>query len=140
MRKFFRHESCGMILFIVLVAALVAVPSAWTGGGVLRAAEVPVNVWTRVADAPGDALGREVPPGRGATWEYAPTTRKFYRYGGYTPRHSNAMDSFDPVSLQWERVVQEDENYPGDRPAGVTEARALVNAVLRDAAVSARGR
>jgi hypothetical protein len=93
----------------------------WAGAA-LSAAELPVNTWVRVADTPGDALGREVPPGRGANWAYVPATGKFYRYGGYTPRISNALDAFDPKTGAWQRLVADDENYPTNRPGGAVEA------------------
>ena len=71
----------------VLAVGLAAMP--------LLAAEpssIPANTWVRLADCPGDAVGREVPPGRAATWCCEPTGTVFLRYGGYTPRFSNAMD------------------------------------------------
>lgn len=76
------------------------------------------NTWTRIADAPGDALGRDVPPGRAATWVYVPVTGKFLRFGGYTPILSNALDEFDPSTKTWTRLFAIDENYPDDRPGG----------------------
>lgn len=76
------------------------------------------NTWTRIADSPGDALGRDVPPGRAATWVYVPATGKFLRFGGYTPMLSNALDEFDPVAKSWTRLFPLDENYPADRPGG----------------------
>lgn len=94
-----------LVLAYLLVAPLVA-------------AEVPPNTWQRIADCPGDADGREVPPGRGATWVYEPNLKVFLRYGGYTPRFSNALDAFDPATGKWTRLVAEDENYPADRPGG----------------------
>jgi len=80
--------------------------------------DIPANTWVRLADCPGDAEGREVPPGRGATWEYEPHAKLFLRYGGYTPRFSNALDAFDPATGKWTRLVGEDENYPDSRPGG----------------------
>jgi galactose oxidase-like protein len=80
--------------------------------------ELPANTWVRIADCPGDAEGREVPPGRAATWCYVPPLKAFVRYGGYTPRFSNAMDKFDPATKKWTRLLAEDENYPADRPGG----------------------
>jgi hypothetical protein len=93
------------------VAWIVAIAAA-------PAAEIPANTWVRVADCPGDAEGREVPPGRGSTWAYCPPLKAFLRYGGYTPRFSNALDKFDPASGKWTRLAAEDENYPEDRPGG----------------------
>lgn len=82
------------------------------------AGELPANTWVRLADCPGDAEGREIPPGRGATWVYCPPLKSFLRYGGFTPRFSNALDAFDPVSKKWMRLAAEDENYPETRPGG----------------------
>ena len=82
------------------------------------AADIPANTWVRIADCPGDAEGREVPPGRAATWCYEPGKKVFLRYGGYTPRFSNALDQFDPGTGKWKRLVAEDENYPDNRPGG----------------------
>ncbi|MHC4914304.1 MAG: Kelch repeat-containing protein [Planctomycetota bacterium] len=82
------------------------------------AAEIPANTWVRIAGCPGDAEGREVPPGRAATWCYVPPLKAFVRYGGYTPRFSNAMDMFDPATRKWTRLACEDENYPENRPGG----------------------
>lgn len=94
--------------------------------GILAAAacasEIPANTWVRLADCPGDAEGREVPPGRASTWAWCPPLQAFLRYGGYSPRFSNALDAFDPASKAWTRIVAEDENYPADRPAGACEA------------------
>jgi hypothetical protein len=87
----------------------------------LAAAELPVNTWVRLADCPGDAEGREVPPGRGSTWVYCPPLKSFLRYGGYTPRFSNALDQFDPATKKWTRLLAEDENYPTNRPGGACE-------------------
>lgn len=84
--------------------------------------ELPANTWVRIADCPGDEEGREVPPGRGSTWVYCPPLKGFLRYGGYTPRFSNAIDFFDPATKKWTRLFGEDENYPSDRPEGVCEA------------------
>lgn len=72
----------------------------------------------RLADCPGDAEGSEVPPGRGGTWAYEPNLNRFLRYGGYTPRFSNALDAFDPTTGKWTRLAGEDENYPAERPGG----------------------
>ncbi len=94
----------------------------WMLAAAACGAEIPANTWVRLADCPGDAEGREVPPGRASTWAYCPPLASFLRYGGYTPRFSNALDAFDPTSLKWTRLVAEDENYPADRPAGVCEA------------------
>lgn len=76
------------------------------------------NTWTRIADAPGDAVGRDVPPGRGSTWVFAPNIGKFLRYGGYTPGLSNVLDQFDPATKSWTRLTAWDETYPTDRPGG----------------------
>lgn len=76
------------------------------------------NTWTRIADCPGDAMGREVPPGRGATWVYDPNSQKFLRFGGYTPTYSNAVDEFDPATKTWKRLFAHDETYPDTRPGG----------------------
>lgn len=76
------------------------------------------NTWTRIADAPGDDIGRDVPPGRAASWVYVPVTGKFLRFGGYTPMLSNVLDEFDPVTKSWTRLFALDENYPADRPGG----------------------
>ncbi len=86
--------------------------------GVARGADIPANTWVRIADCPGDAEGREIPPGRAATWCYEPVKKVFLRYGGYTPRFSNALDQFDPATGKWKRLFAEDENYPDDRPGG----------------------
>ncbi|MGC4120234.1 MAG: hypothetical protein QM765_37760 [Myxococcales bacterium] len=80
--------------------------------------DLVANTWVRVADSPGDPEGREVPPGRASTWVYEPTRAVLLRYGGYTPRFSNAMDAFDPAALTWSRLFAEDENYPDTRPGG----------------------
>jgi len=87
-------------------------------GSLAAAGEIPANTWVRVADCPGDAEGREVPPGRASTWCYEPAGKVFLRYGGYTPRYSNALDKFDPAGGKWTRLAAEDENYPDDRPGG----------------------
>jgi hypothetical protein len=92
--------------------------AAALAGGVTVSGEIPANTWVRLADCPGDAEGREVPPGRAATWCYVPPLKAFVRYGGYTPRFSNAMDKFDPATKKWTRLAAEDENYPPDRPGG----------------------
>lgn len=84
----------------------------------LNAQEIPANTWVRVADCPGDEIGREVAPNRGATWAYCPPLKGFVRYGGYTPRFSNALDLFDPLTKKWTRIWGEDENYPETRPGG----------------------
>lgn len=80
--------------------------------------DIPANTWVRLGDCPGDAEGREVPPGRGSTWAYEPTSRRFFRYGGYTPRFSNALDTYDPATGRWARLFAEDEHYPATRPGG----------------------
>lgn len=80
--------------------------------------DIPANTWVRLADSPGDAEGREVPPGRASTWVWEPATRRLLRYGGYTPRFSNALDAFDPAGRTWQRLFAEDETYPDDRPGG----------------------
>lgn len=90
-------------------------------GTLAFAAELPANTWVRLADCPGDAEGREVPPGRASTWTYCPPIHAFLRYGGYTPRFSNAIDSFDPAAKKWTRLFAEDENYPINRPGGACE-------------------
>jgi hypothetical protein len=92
--------------------------ATWILAMATSAAEIPANTWVRVADCPGDAEGREVPPGRASTWTYCPPLKAFLRYGGYTPRYSNALDQFDPASGKWKRLAAEDENYPDDRPGG----------------------
>lgn len=79
---------------------------------------IAANTWVRVGDCPGDAEGREVPPGRASTWVYEPASKRFLRYGGYTPRFSNALDSYDPTTGTWERLFAEDETYPTTRPGG----------------------
>lgn len=84
--------------------------------------DLPANTWVRFADCPGDECWREIPPGRGSTWVYCPPLKGFLRYGGYTPRFSNAIDFFDPVTKKWTRLFGEDENYPSNRPGGVCEA------------------
>ncbi|PCJ57822.1 MAG: hypothetical protein COA79_15175 [Planctomycetota bacterium] len=84
--------------------------------------EPPVNTWVRIADSPGDALGREVPPGRGSSWVYSKSDQVFYRYGGFTPRYSNAIFSFNPKTKEWKEVMADDENYPLDRAHGVAGA------------------
>ncbi|MBL8025338.1 MAG: hypothetical protein JNL74_02945, partial [Fibrobacteres bacterium] len=79
---------------------------------------LPANTWVRVASAPGDGLGRDVPPGRAANWVYEPNIKKFIRYGGYTPTYTNAMYAFDPATLTWSILRNHDESFPTDRPGG----------------------
>jgi hypothetical protein len=99
------------MLFFLLILSLKA-----TGGD-----SIPPDTWVRLADCPGDAEGREVPPGRAAKWGYVPPLKCFLRYGGYTPRFSNALDAFDPQAKKWTRLAGEDENYPANRPGGACE-------------------
>lgn len=98
--------------------ALAALAFALFASAAAFAAEIPANTWVRVAGCPGDAEGREVPPGRASTWAYCPPLKAFLRYGGYTPRYSNALDRFDPATNKWTRLAAEDENYPEDRAGG----------------------
>ncbi|MBL8028832.1 MAG: T9SS type A sorting domain-containing protein [Fibrobacteres bacterium] len=98
--------------------ALLCLVSAVSFGGILDS--LPVNTWVRIASSPGDPRGREVAPGRCATWTYEPNVKKFFRYGGTTPSYSNALYSFDPVSLTWAVVRPFDETYPANRPGGGT--------------------
>lgn len=79
---------------------------------------LPENCWARICASPGDPGGRDVPPGRGATWVWEPNTQKFLRYGGYTPGYSNAMEAFDPAAETWTRLYPFDETYPSTRPGG----------------------
>lgn len=81
-------------------------------------APISPNTWTFIAPSPGDAEGREVPPGRGSSWAYDPLHRALLRFGGFTPRFSNALDAFDMPTSTWRRLLPEDENYPTDRPGG----------------------
>ena len=109
-----------MMARTVTMAAVLAIGFSVAARAAAR--DMPVNTWVRVADTPSDVLGREVPPGRSANWAYVPDTGKFYRYGGYTPRYSNALDEFDPKTGAWRRLFADDENYPDDRPGGAAEA------------------
>ena len=99
-----------VIIFALAVLSLPALAGDITS--------LPDNTWVRLCDAPGDAIGRDVPPGRGATWTYDPNTQKFLRYGGYTPTFSNALDAFDPATNAWTRLFAHDETYPAARPGG----------------------
>lgn len=86
--------------------------------GVPEPGDIPGNTWVRLTDSPGDPEGREVPPGRASTWVYEPEGKVLLRYGGYTPRFSNALDAFEPLAKSWTRLFAEDENYPETRPGG----------------------
>jgi len=99
------------LVFLLMIVFL-------TQHNLLNAQEIPANTWVRLADCPGDELKREVAPNRGATWAYCPPLNGFVRYGGYTPRFSNALDLFDPKTKVWTRIWGEDENYPETRPGG----------------------
>jgi len=110
--------------------------------------EIPANTWVYLGDCPGDVGGREVPPGRASTWAYDPVSHYLYRYGGYTPRFSNALDAFDPVTQRWVQLWGEDENYPVDRPGGgaswsiqydPTRARIFLAAGLANGFTGSRG-
>lgn len=82
------------------------------------AMEVPENRWTQVADLPGDPLGRELAPGRGAFWCYDPGRALLLRYGGYTPTECNALWTFDLSARRWENRLPVDYSWPppADRP------------------------
>ena len=83
-------------------------------------ASISPNTWTFIAPSAGDAEGREVPPGRGSTWAFDPLHQTLLRFGGFTPRFSNALDAFELSTSTWRRLLAEDENYPTDRPGGGT--------------------
>ena len=84
-------------------------PSAFT---------LPVNQWTKVAEAPADPYGRELEPGQGAYLCYFPDLGLFYRYGGYTPTESNCLYSFSLAQRSWVMEKAPDYNWPppSDRP------------------------
>jgi hypothetical protein len=79
---------------------------------------LPVNRWTKISDVPPDPFGRELEPGRGAYWCFAPTSGVFLRYGGYTPTDANDLWSFDLAARKWENVVTVSYAWPppADRP------------------------
>lgn len=99
-----------------LIIALLGI--CFQGNSLLYSQEIAGNTWVRIADCPGDSAGREIPPARGATWVFCPPLNGFVRYGGFTPRFSNAMDFFDLKNKTWSIIWGEDENYPLERPGG----------------------
>lgn len=89
--------------------------NSWSLGDINN---LPANTWVKITHSPGDARGREVPPGRGGNWIYEPNTRVFLRYGGLTPAYSNALETFDPAALTWKKLLSYDQTYPSNRPGG----------------------
>lgn len=83
---------------------------------------IPVNKWVKVGECPIDLLERDVPSGRGSSWVYNSDKQLFYRYGGFTPRYSNALQTYDPATQKWAEIFSDDENYPDTRPGGVAAA------------------
>ncbi len=68
------------------------------GVGAVRAEAL----WQKVAPAPKDLLGRELPPGVGAAFCYVPPWKGFLIYGGYWPTYTNAGWLYRPQSGQLE--------------------------------------
>lgn len=77
------------------------------GAVAARAAElqIPAGRWTKLFDPPADPLGREMNPGMGGAWIWAPEAKAFILYGGRTPAAGNGLWSFDPEKKEWNRLL-----------------------------------
>jgi hypothetical protein len=73
----------------LLLAALVNDPVSGDGA------------WEKLADAPKDLAGREMPPGLDGAWTYVPEWKGFLLFGGASPTYSNEGWFFDPDKKAW---------------------------------------
>ncbi|MBL8025506.1 MAG: T9SS type A sorting domain-containing protein [Fibrobacteres bacterium] len=97
-------------VFIMMLAFSFVV--AWNPEPVTGTLDLPVNVWTKIAEIPADPYGREAEPGQGAYMCYFPDSSKFYRYGGYSPTESNDLYSFSLIQRKWSMLKAPDYSWP----------------------------
>ena len=71
--------------------------------------------WSKLADAPPDLVGREMPPGMDGAWCYVPDLKGFLLYGGCSPRYTNEGWLFTPADRKW-RLLWPDDSL-GYNPA-----------------------
>jgi len=64
--------------------------------------------WKKLADAPADIAGREMPPGMDGAWCWVPELKGFLLYGSYSPRLTNEGWLFDPARCEMKLLWADD--------------------------------